>query len=80
MKKKLSAHQELTLQAFDKKNTDIDIAVLYTRVYGDPGHLSAREMQQKLAPTFSAINEKLAKGKLEPGDTKRTYRYNTSGV
>lgn len=78
--KELSQHQNRVLKAFDAKNKDIDIAVLYTRVYGDPGHMSAREMQQKMAPTFSAINDKLKRGRIEPGDTKRTYRYNTVGV
>lgn len=79
MSERLTEHQKKVLATFDKKNTDIDIAVLYTRIYGDPGHISAREMQQKLAPTFKVINEKLAKGSIEPGDTKRTYRFNTIG-
>lgn len=70
----LSTHQEKTLKAFDPKETDIDIAVLYTRVYGDPGSMSVREMQQKLAPTFAAINEKLTGKRIEPGELKRTYR------
>lgn len=78
--KKLSDFQNRVLKAFDAKNKDIDIAVLYVRVYGDPGHMSARAMQQKLAPTFSAINDKLKKGCIEPGEMKRTYRYNTVGV
>lgn len=81
MKKKpkpLSKHQANVLCAFTKNNKDIDIAVIYTRVYGDPGEMTAREMQQKLAPTFSEINKKL-KGRIEPGETKRTYRYNTTG-
>lgn len=79
-KKPLSAHQSNVLSAFDRKDKDYDIAVLYTRVYGDPGHMTAREMQQKLAPTFSEINRKLVKGIIEPGETKRTYRINTTGV
>lgn len=74
--KKLSEHQQKVLAAFDKKNTDIDIAVVYTRVYGDPGHATVRDMQQKLAPTFSAINEKIT-GVIEPGIVKRTYRYSS---
>lgn len=72
---KLSPHQNKVLSAFDKKNTDIDIVVLYTRIYGDPGHLTARECQQKLAPLFSALNQKIGKGIIEPGELKRTYRY-----
>lgn len=77
--KKLSDHQRKTLDALHPINTDIDVAVVYTRVYGDPGSQSARTMQQKLAPTFSAINEKLVsrKVKIEPGETKRTYRFST---
>lgn len=80
MTKKLSIHQQKAIGAFIPSNTDIDIAVLYTRVYGDPGVLSAREMQQKLAPTFAAVNEKLAKVEsvIEPGEKKRTYRLNTN--
>lgn len=84
--KELSQHQQDTLDAVSPADTDIDIAVIYTRVYGDPGVLSAREMQQKLAPTFKAVNDKLAENKetkkcrIEPGDTKRTYRYTTKHV
>lgn len=73
---KLSEYEDKVLKAFDKRNTDIDIVVIYTRVYGDPGHLTSRECQQKLAPMFARINEKLAgKGYVEPGEKKRTYRY-----
>ena len=70
----LSKHQQKTLDAFDPTETDIDIAVLYTRVYGDPGSMSVRKMQQKLAPTFKAINDKLKRRRIEPGEIKRTYR------
>jgi len=76
--KELSQHQQKVLDAFDKNDTDIDIATLYTRVYGDPGHLSAREMQQKLGPTFKAINEKMDRPRLVPGEIKRTYRYDSA--
>lgn len=72
---KLSEHQQKAVDAFKPKGKDIDIVVLYTRVYGDPGQLTAREMQQKLAPTFSAINEKLTDSLIEPGALKRTYRF-----
>ncbi len=77
--KKLSEHQNATLKAICPVNTDIDVAVIFTRVYGDPGSMSARAMQQKLAPTFSAINDKLAVDGcfIEPGETKRTYRFST---
>lgn len=74
----LSSHQDKTFSAFDPIETDIDIAVLYTRVYGDPGSMSVRSMQQKLAPTFQAINNKMdeykGKWRIEPGELKRTYR------
>lgn len=79
-KKPLSDHQVNVLAAFEMNDKDYDIAVLYTRVYGDPGDMTARQMQQKLAPTFSAINDKMKKGRIEPGEKKRTYRYNSSGV
>ncbi|RTL04951.1 hypothetical protein EKK58_09090 [Candidatus Dependentiae bacterium] len=75
----LSEHQQKTLTSLRPDNTDIDIAVIYTRVYGDPGTLSARDMQMKLAPVFRAINNKLKKtNRIEPGELKRTYRLNTN--
>jgi hypothetical protein len=80
MKKELSAHQQKVLAAFTRKDTDIDIVVLYMRVYDFPKHYpSVREMQQKLAPTFKQINDKLYADKgayllIEPGNIKRTYR------
>jgi hypothetical protein len=80
MMETLTDHQQKVRDAFDKKDTDIDIAVLYTRVYGDPGHLSARDMQMKLAPTFAAINDKLLRGRIVPGDVKRTYRFSVRGA
>ncbi len=72
----LSEHQSKVLKAFDAPNKDIDIAVLYMRVYGDPGDKTSRGMQQRLAPIFSAINTKLGTATIEPGEVKRTYRYN----
>lgn len=76
--RELSSHQDKVFAAFHRFNTDIDIAVLYTRIYGDAGQMTARDMQQKLAPTFKAINCKIS-GVIEPGETKRTYRLNTTG-
>lgn len=73
--KPLSPHQVKILSAFDQDDVDYDIVVLYTRVYGDPGGLNARDMQQKLAPIFSAINSKLMRGRIELGIVKRTYRF-----
>lgn len=79
MKPTWTEHQDKVLNAFDKRDTDIDIVTIYTRVYGDPGHITAREMQQKLAPSFSVINGKLPKGRIEPGEVKRTYRLRSKG-
>lgn len=77
--KPLSKHQADVLVAFEQDNTDYDIAVIYTRVYGDPGEMTARDMQQKLAPIFSTINKKMAHGFIEPGIVKRTYRFTSKG-
>lgn len=73
-----SEHQVRVFDAFHIKDTDINIAVLYYRVYGDPGRLTIRDMQQKLAPTFDAMNKKWFNGwKIVPGETKQTYRLAT---
>ena len=58
---KFTVTQEKVLRAFTEKDTDIDIVVLYNRIYGDPGTKSVREMQQRLAPCFVSINGKLDK-------------------
>ena len=73
----LTEHQKDVVAAFKIKNKDIDIVVLYTRIYGDPGRLTARECQQKLAPTFAEINRRSEVLHIEPGDLKRTYRCST---
>lgn len=77
----LTTHQYNVYKAFTKADTDIGIAVIYDRVYDDPtsSDKTAREMQQKLAPTFAAINKKMKGARIEPGKTKRTYRLNTKG-
>lgn len=80
---KLSNHQETVLAAFDKKNADISISLLFMRVYGHDewqrkGNTN-RTMQQKLAPTFKEINNKIKHGRIEVGFTKGTYRLNTKG-
>lgn len=77
MTNQLTEHQQKVLKAFTKKNHDIDLMVIYHRVYGDPGVLTARECQQKLAPSFSAVNAKIAPSVIEPGEIKRTYRLST---
>lgn len=77
---KLSVHQKKVLDAFHRKNTDIDIVILFMRVYDYPATKqwpSVRSMQQKLAPSFAEINKKLKRGRVEPGQIKRTYRYST---
>lgn len=75
---KLTEHQQRVREAFDREETDIDVAVIYTRVYGDAGHLNVRQMQMKLAPSFAALNNKLkeagSKLKVQVGVVKRTYR------
>lgn len=82
LSKGLSAHQQKLFDAFTKKNLDIDIDILFGRLYKLDVALSPRQMQQRLAPTIKAINEKLrtAKGTyllIEPGNLKRTYRLST---
>lgn len=75
---KLSPHQKKVLAAFDTPGRDIGIVILYVRVYGAiPTGMQTRQMQQKLAPTFHAINVKLKTGKILPGQLKRTYRYSS---
>ena len=74
MIKSLTQHQQNVVDAFDHKDTDIDIVVIFTRVYGDAGQFSARDCQQKLAPTFAEINSRSDDFVIEPGNIKRTYR------
>jgi len=81
-KKELSVHQTRVVKAFKAKNTDIPIAVIYLAVYGNAAHNrlgnTPRKMQQKLAPTFAAINVKIGPDeRIEPGEVKQTYRYST---
>lgn len=82
-----TVHQQRVLDAFSKKDTDVAIGKIYAHVYDLPlkhvcaGH-TVREMQQKLAPTFKVINDKLYKANgtyllIEPGNTKQTYRLST---
>jgi hypothetical protein len=70
--------QKKVQEAFLEDNTDYDVAVIYSRIYGDPGDMNARDMQMKLGGPFSRTNESMAKDgvgkKIEPGITKRTYR------
>lgn len=73
----LTDHQKLVVAAFKQKNKDIDIVVIYTRIYGDPGELTARECQQKLAPSFAEVNRRSLTLHIEPGHLKRTYRCST---
>lgn len=75
--KKLTEFQQKVVDAFTEKNTDIDIVVVYTRVYGDPGTLTARECLQKMGPTFAEINLRSDALHIEPGERRRTYRCST---
>jgi len=72
---KLTEHQEEVLNAVLPLDTDKPIRDIYMTVYGDPSdNMSVRNMQQKLAPTFKAINEKISNVKIIPGKLKQTYR------
>lgn len=80
MKKELSPHQTKVLDAFTPNDTDIYIHTLYNRVYGiNNENRTVRYCQQKLAPTFLAINKKLEVGRIVPGKLKQTYRLDTTG-
>lgn len=77
---KLTEHQERVLAAFDKKNEDITISLIFMRVYGHhewkKKGMTTRTMQQKLAPTFKVLNTKLKGLEIVPGYLKNTYRLN----
>jgi hypothetical protein len=77
---KLSNQQQKTIEAFNPTDTDLDIAVIYQRVFGDAGVMNSREMQQALAPVFARINGKIKEARIEPGVARRTYRYETQIV
>lgn len=57
-------------------DTDVPISRLWVSVYGQnpPSHFTNRNMQQKLAPLFRRVNEKLSASKIVPGELKQTYR------
>ena len=74
----LTIIQEKALAAFAPANQDIDIVVLYGRIYGDPGTKSVRDMQMKLAPLFRNVNARLKGKTIELGEMKRTYRLTTN--
>jgi len=74
----LTAVQLKALAAFTPDNQDIDIVVLYARIYGDPGVKTVREMQMKLAPLFRNVNARLKGKTIELGEMKRTYRLTVS--
>ena len=81
--KELSDHQKRVLAAFEEKDKDIPISRIYLLVYGheewQKKGTTVRVMQQKLAPTFKEINNKLLSAKIGPGEVKRTYRLNILG-
>lgn len=74
----LTEHQQKVLAAFDKKNEDISISLLFMRVYGHyewrKKGMTVRKMQQKLAPTFKVLNNKLENMEIVTGHLKNTYR------
>ena len=79
-KAKLSQHQEKVLSAFRRQNYDVPISAIFLIVYGDKewkATRTIRDMQQKLAPTIAAINEKIKPHSIKPGEFKQTYRYST---
>jgi len=66
----------------DPADTDVTIRRIYAAAYNMPlyalmdfGNVS--DMQQKLGPVIQRINEKLATGRVRPGDVKQTYRLDT---
>lgn len=76
----LSPHQKKVFDAFIDTDCDVLIITLYRRVYGKVKPLSSvRSLQQRMAPTFSAINDKIRPARIEPGYLKKTYRLNTKG-
>lgn len=67
-------------------NKDVSVMALFDAAWpqGDQGDLLRQErdldnrtMQQALGPVISRINEKLKRGRIEPGERKQTYRLNT---
>jgi hypothetical protein len=81
-KAKLSQHQEKVLIAFRHKNSDVPISAIFLLVYGEKewkATRTVRKMQQKLAPTIAAINDKIAPQRIKPGGHKQTYRLSTKG-
>lgn len=80
MNNMFTEQQQTIYDAFSIKDKDYDIVTLYTRVFGDPGELSVRAMQQRLAPRFRRFNsflEKIGNERIILGDLKRTYRLST---
>lgn len=73
---KLSELQSRVFRLLSKKpNTDVPIQELFLAAYPlDASSTFVRDMQQKLAPLLARINGKLKRGRIEPGQMKRTYR------
>lgn len=55
----LSELQEKVVKSFGSNGDEIDIVVLYNRIYGDPERMTVREMYQKLGPLFARTNNAL---------------------
>lgn len=82
--KALTELQEAVLLSLIKPDIDVPINDVFDAAYGDRKLYkirkpSVRQMQQKLAPTIKWINSKLEHGRVEPGELKQTYRFNTKG-
>lgn len=80
---KLSTMQQRVYDAFARRGYDIDIGIVTLFALAYPGQTLAgwkpRDMQQRLAPLFWRINEKLSAGRIEPGKLKQTYRLTRKG-
>lgn len=76
----LTDMQTTVLAAFDKREEDISISILYMRVYGlhewRKTGTTTRAMQQRLGPHFKKLNAKIQGMEIVPGYFKNTYRLN----
>ncbi len=78
MSNKLTELQQRVFNLLDTKpNTDVPLKTLYDEAYEPDLFVSSRDMQQKMGPLFARINAKLKRGRIVPGELKRTYRLDT---
>lgn len=77
----MTPFQQRVVDAFGGTDTEVDIVVLYHRIYGDPGEMDVRAIYQRLSPAFMRTNralKKLGGLRIEPGAIlKRTYKIAT---